>query len=152
MIDELIKTAIKSKNKEELKAYRNLKSKILEYKTSKNAKPYTKEIEFQIINKECKKLQDSILEFSKADRQDLVLECRIELDVLEKLLPPPVSKSEIYSELSYWAEQNYYINDEISYEIEIPKKEMGSAIKYLKSKFPTADGKLISDIVKENLV
>ena len=48
-------------------------------------------------------------------------------------------------------ELNVGIN-EISYEIEIPKKEMGSAIKYLKSKFPTADGKLISDIVKENLV
>lgn len=31
----------------------------------------------------------------------------------------------------------------------IPKKEMGTAIKYLKSKFPTADGKLISTIVKE---
>ena len=31
----------------------------------------------------------------------------------------------------------------------IPKKEMGNAIKHLKSKFPQADGKLISTIVKE---
>ena len=29
---------------------------------------------------------------------------------------------------------------------------MGTVIKYLKSKFPTADGKMISDIVKENLI
>lgn len=35
---------------------------------------------------------------------------------------------------------------------EIPKKEMGTAIKYLKSKFPTADGKMISEIVKKYLV
>lgn len=34
----------------------------------------------------------------------------------------------------------------------IPKKEMGNAIKYLKSKFPTADGKMISEIVKKYLV
>ena len=35
---------------------------------------------------------------------------------------------------------------------EIQKKEMGTAIKYLKSKFPTADGKMISEIVKKYLV
>ena len=29
---------------------------------------------------------------------------------------------------------------------------MGIAIKYLKKKFPSVDGKLISDIVKENSV
>ena len=34
----------------------------------------------------------------------------------------------------------------------IPKKEMGSAIKHLKSKFPQADGKMISNIVKEYIV
>ena len=33
-------------------------------------------------------------------------------------------------------------------EIKIPKKEMGRTIKYLKSKFPQADGKVISEIVK----
>lgn len=31
---------------------------------------------------------------------------------------------------------------------QIPKKEMGNAIKYLKSEFPQADGKMISEIVK----
>ena len=34
----------------------------------------------------------------------------------------------------------------------IPKKEMGTAIKYLKSKFPTANGKIISDIVKTYII
>lgn len=34
----------------------------------------------------------------------------------------------------------------------IPKKEIGNAIKHLKSKFPQADGKMISNIVKEYLV
>ena len=150
-IDECIKQALKSKNKIELKVYRGLKSKILEFKTAKNAKLYTDEEELKLISKECKIREDAILEFLKADRQDLVSEYRDELEVLQKLLPAPISKSEIYSELSYWAEQNYYVNDEIAYEIEIPKKEMGNVIKYLKSKFPTADGKLISDVVKENL-
>ena len=147
-IDELIKQALKSKNELELKVYRNLKARVLEFKTAKNSKPYTREEELKIISKECKKLEDAILEFSKADRQDLVLEYRDELEVLKKLLPEPVDISEIYSELLYWSEKSHFINDEIAYEIEIPKKEMGNAIKYLKSKFPTVDGKIISELIK----
>jgi uncharacterized protein YqeY len=33
----------------------------------------------------------------------------------------------------------------------IPKKNMGEVIKATKSQFPTADGKIISEIVKVNL-
>lgn len=142
---------MKNGDKVSLKVYRNLKSKVLEYKTSKGAKPYSDEIEFQIISKYVKNCEDAISQFSEAGRQDLVSEHRDELEVLRKLLPEPVSKSEIYDELSYWAEQNDYVETDIAYEIVIPKKEMGTVIKYLKSKFPTADGKLISDIVKSNL-
>lgn len=151
-IDTLIKQSLKSKNTLELKVYRNLKSKILEFKTAKNAKSYTDEEELKLISKEVKKLEDAVLEFSKADRQDLILDYTYELEVLKKLLPEPVDKSEIYSELLYWAEKSHFINDEIAYKIEIPKKEMGNAIKYLKSKFPTVDGKIISNIVKENMI
>lgn len=151
-IDNLIKEALKSKNNIELKAYRNLKSKILEFKTAKNSKPYTEEEELKLISKEVKKLEDAVLEFSQASRDDLALEYREELEVLKKLLPEPIDTSEIYSELLYWAEKSHFINDEIAYEIEIPKKEMGNAIKYLKSKFPTVDGKIISEIVKEYII
>ena len=81
--------------------------------------------------------------------EDLASECRDELEVLRKLLPEPVTASEIYEELRYWAEKNHYLNEEIASEIQIPKKEMGVVIKYIKSKLPTADGKMISEIVKE---
>ena len=76
------------------------------------------------------------------------------------MLPEPVNESQIHSELCIWAGKNKFIETFLtedwgySYDaIEtskpfIPKKEMGNAIKYLKSKFPQADGKLISTIVK----
>jgi hypothetical protein len=35
--------------------------------------------------------------------------------------------------------------------IAIPKKEMGNFIKQIKTVFPTADGKMVSDIIKANL-
>ena len=46
--------------------------------------------------------------------------------------------------------EDEYLNEkgEIVKGIQISKKEMGNAIKYLKSKFPQADGKLISGIIK----
>ena len=153
-IDKLVQQAMKSRNKTELRAYKNLKAEIQTFKTAKNAKPYDEAAEISIIKKYCEKLEKSILSFSEANREDLVAEYTDELVVLKKLLPKPVNESEIYSKLSEWCRENHFIQrfqTAIGYEeyLVIPKKEMGNAIKYLKSKFPQADGKLISNIVKE---
>ena len=150
-IDELIKTSMKAKNQVELRAYKNLKAEIQTFKTAKNAKPYDEVAEISIIKKYCEKLEKSILSFSEARREDLVTEYSDELEVLRKLLPKPVNESDIEYILYNWAdEENFmdYSGSDLP-EIKIPKKEMGRAIKYLKSKFPQADGKVISKIVKK---
>ena len=150
-IDNLIKDALKNKQTVELKVYRNLKADIMAFKTQKNAPEYNEASEISIIRKYATKMEDAEKQYSQAGREDLASECRDELEVLRKLLPEPVTASEIYEELRYWAEKNHYLNEEIASEIKIPKKEMGVVIKYIKSKLPTADGKMISEIVKENL-
>ena len=156
-INELIKSAMKSKNQVELRAYKNLKAEIQILQTAKNAKPYDDAAEIQLISKMCKKLEDSILSFSEAGREDLATEYREELEVLKKLLPEPVKPSDIMLVLWEWASQNKYLvqfneNPNNFSEPKIPKKEMGNVIKYLKSRFPQADGKIISNIVKEYIV
>jgi uncharacterized protein YqeY len=151
-IDELIKESLRNKKTSELKVYRNLKADIMAFKTQKNAPTYDEAAELKIIQKYVTKMEDAEKQYSQAGREDLASECRDELEVLRKLLPEPVTASEIYEELRYWAEKNHYLNEEIASEIKIPKKEMGVVIKYIKSKLPTADGKMISEIVKENLV
>ena len=141
---------MKAKNQVELRAYKNLKAEIQTFKTAKNAKPYDEVAEISIIKKYCEKLEKSILSFSEARREDLVAEYSDELEVLRKLLPKPVNESDIEYILYNWAdEENFmdYSGNDLP-EIKIPKKEMGRAIKYLKSKFPQADGKVISEIVK----
>ena len=150
-IDELIKESLKNKKTSELKVYRNLKADIMAFKTQKNAPTYDEAAELKIIQKYVTKMEDAEKQYSQAGREDLASECKDELEVLRKLLPEPVTASEIYEELRYWAEKNHYLNEEIASEIQIPKKEMGAVIKYIKSKLPTADGKMISEIVKENL-
>lgn len=150
-IHTLIKNATLSKDRVALNAYKNIKSELQKVLTAKNAPEYSEALFMQVITKYAKSLEDAIKQFSEAHRDDLVSEYTSELEVVKKLLPEPVSASEIYESLSYWAEKNHYINDEIAYEIQIPKKEMGVAIKYLKKEFPTADGKMISEIVKKSL-
>lgn len=163
-IDELIKTAMKSRNKVELQAYQNLKAEIQKLKTAKNAKPYDEAAELSIISRYSKSLEDAIKQFSEAHRDDLVAEYTSELEVVKKLLPEPVNESQIMYELIQWSKNNLEnFSSEPEYDaeigaviprinIQIPKKEMGTVIKYLKSKFPTADGKTISDIVKKYVI
>ena len=107
-INELIKSSMKSGDKVALRAYKNLKAEIQKVKTAKNAKPYTDAAEIQLISKMCKNLEDAILDFSKAHRDDLVADYTSELEVLKKLLPEPVNESQICSELSEWCRENHF--------------------------------------------
>lgn len=152
-IDLLIKNSMKSKNSNELRAYKNLKAEIQLLKTAKNTKPYNEAAEIQLISKMCKRLEEDIRGFSEAHRKDLESECRSELEVLKKLLPEPVNEQQIYSELCSWSDNHGFTIIENEYPIlQIPKKEMGNAIKFLKISFPQVDGKMISGIVKEYVI
>lgn len=156
-IDNLIKQAMKSHNKEELLVYQAIKTEIINYKTAKNAKPYDEVAEISILKKMVKQREDSEKQYLEAGRKNLAMQEYNESEIIKKLLPAPVNKSDIMLVLCEWANSKGFlvqfneIPNNFS-EPRIPKKEMGSAIKYLKSKFPQADGKIISEIVKEYLV
>lgn len=163
-IDELIKQAMKSKNKTELEAYKNIKVEIQKNQTAKGAKPLTDESQLQIISKYAKSLEDAIKQFSEARRDDLVASYTSELEVVKKLLPEPVNEAQIMYELFQWSKNDFEnFSSTLEYDaevgaviprinIQIPKKQMGNVIKYVKSKLPTADGKMISEIVKKYIV
>ena len=153
-INELIKSSMKSGDKVALRAYKNLKAEIQKVKTAKNAKPYTDATEIQLISKMCKNLEDAILDFSKAHRDDLVADYTSELEVLKKLLPEPVNESQIYSFVEEYCLNNNFVGNTEAQEniIQIPKKEMGKVIKVVKETYPQADGKLISSIVKKYVI
>lgn len=153
-INELIKSSMKSGDKVALRAYKNLKTEIQKVKTAKNAKPYTDAAEIQLISKMCKNLEDAILDFSKAHREDLVSDDTSELEVLKKLLPEPVNESQICSFVEEYCLNNNFVGNTEAQEniIQIPKKEMGKVIKVVKETYPQADGKLISSIVKKYVI
>ena len=145
-IDEKIKESIKNKNAAALRVFRNLKTDIMNFTTQKNAPEYTYSVEVGLIKKYVTKMEDAEKQYLEAGREDLVQECREELDILRTLLPASINPEEI--EHFLW---EYGISNEIIYESKliIPKKSMGSVIKLIKETYPTADGKLVSDIVKK---
>ena len=145
---------MKSGNKAALRAHKNLKAEIQKVKTAKNAKPYTDAAEIQLISKMCKNLEDAILDFSKAHREDLVSDYTSELEVLKKLLPEPVNESQICSFIEEYCLNNNFVGSTKAQEniIQIPKREMGKVIKVVKETYPQADGKLISSIVKKYVI
>ena len=151
-IDELIKESLKNKKTSELKVYRNLKADIMAFKTQKNAPTYDEAAELKIIQKYVTKMEDAENQYSQANREDLASECRDELEVLRKLLPEPVEAQDINSILAGWCVKNNFVNTENEAKIEIPKKSMGLAIKAMKEVFPTADGKIISEVVKQYVI
>lgn len=159
-IDSLIKNATLSRDKVALNAYKNLKTELQKVLTAKNAPEYSEALFIQVTAKYAKSLEDAIKQFSEAHRDDLVADYTVELEAVKKLLPAPVNESDIFSFIGedeffsrFYVEIHGGERGELVYlEPEIPKKEMGTVIKYLKSKFPTADGKMISNIVKKYVI
>ena len=147
-IDELIKSSLKNKDTVALKVYRNLKADAMAFKTQKNAPEYTRAVEQNLIKKYVAKMEDAEKQYLEAGREDLATECREELEVLKQWLPAPATAQDVCSILAGWCVNNGYINLTDG-SLVIPKKSMGTAIKAMKEVFPTADGKMISDVVKQ---
>lgn len=151
-LDELIKSSLKNKDTVALKVYRNLKADAMAFKTQKNAPEYTRAVEQNLIKKYVAKMEDAEKQYLEAGREDLATECREELEVLKKWLPAPATAQDVYSILTGWCANNGFVNEETEQKLAIPKKSMGIAIKAMKEVFPTADGKMISDVVKQYVV
>lgn len=149
-IDELIKESFKSQKFTELKVYRLLKSMIMNFKTQKNAPEYTEAVEVSLIRKYIQQSEEAKQQYEEAGREAMVKECLEEIEVLKTLLPKEIDPQDVRSILAGWCARNSFLN--ASNDPEIPKKSMGVAIKTMKEVFPTADGKMISDVVKEFVV
>lgn len=143
-INKLISEAMKSRNSIALNAYKNLKAEIQLFKTAKNAKEYDDVAEAQVIGKYCKKLETAISEFENGGREDLAGDYKSELAVLQPLLPELPSTDDIKSAIKEWMD----INEVTS----VPQKSFGIVVKYVKMKLPLADGKGVSEAVREFVI
>ena len=149
-IDKLIKEAILEKNGAKKEAYRAIKAELLLNNSAKKPKEFGKdiqlpngefinELQISIIRKLISQREESISMYDANSRKDLADMYREQNKYLKKLLPPEISKEQI-QETIYGLFPNGFI-----------QKEMGKVIKSVKEIYPTADGKLIAETVKENI-
>lgn len=140
-INSMIMTSMKSGEKEKAETYRLIKAKLLEAKTAKNAKPIDEAMEFTILNKMVKERLDDAANYEANGRKDLADKERLEASIISELLPKAATEDEINNAIDEFVSNNGCID----------KKSMGLAIKYVKSKYATADGKLVSTLVMKRL-
>ena len=155
-IDELIKCATLEKNSAKKEAYRAIKAELLLNSSSKNPKPsgkniyikgfepekdfHTNELEISIIRKQIQIREEQVSMYDANSRKDLADMYREQMKYLKELLPPEISEDKIQE-----AVVTAYPNG-------FSQKEIGKIIKQIKEIYPTADGKLISEVVKQHIV
>ncbi len=138
-IDKLIKEAILEKNSAKKEAYRAIKAELLLIATGKNAPTIDEATEIRVIRKLISQRDESISMYDANSRKDLADMYREQNKYLKELLPPEISKEQIQESI-----YGFYPNG-------FTQKEMGKVIKAIKEVYPTADGKLIAETVKENI-
>jgi uncharacterized protein YqeY len=95
-----------------------------------------------VIKKHIKQHQDSIEQFGKGNRQDLVDKESKELEILRSYLPAELPPEEIKK----------IIEEVIAVTAAQGMKDMGRVMKEVNAKIAgRADGKLVSDLVRERL-
>ena len=144
-LNGLIMQAMKEHKKMRLEALRAIKTAFTNWETSKEhaGQELTEADEIQIIKKLIKQREESIEIYMANDRIELANEEHAQLLVLKEFLPAEVT-----------AEQIEFIVENIvlSHVIEPIKKNMGAIVKAVKETLPTADGKLVAQIVQKHLV
>lgn len=86
--------AMKEKNKEELSVLRMAKGAMDKIRIDQK-KEVDDQLLIEVIAKEIKSRNDSIAEFKKGDREDLVSKTENEINILKRYLPEQLSEEEV---------------------------------------------------------
>jgi uncharacterized protein YqeY len=142
-IDSDIKAAMLAKNKDELEALRSIKSMILLAETEKGVSAeISPDMENRLLMKAAKQRKESAEIFQKEKRDDLAKCELIQLEIINRYLPKPLSTAEVESKLKELIAQ---VGAKGPQDM---GKVMGAATKQLAGQ---ADGKLISELVRKLL-
>ncbi len=135
------KNAIKQRNKFKANVISMAKAAILMVEKSGVAEVDDNKV-IEILAKEVKLRRDSLVEFEKGNRQDLVDQTKTEIEILLRYLPQQLTEEEIRKIVMESAEKLGTSSI----------KDMGKLMADVKPKVNgRADGKVVSQIVKEYL-
>lgn len=138
---EDLKTAMKNKDIVKKNTIQMIRAAILQTEKDKQIELDDNSI-LEIINKQVKQKNDALEQFKKANRQDLVEQTKLEINILKEYLPKQLSREEV-EQIVVDLSRTLGIFD---------MKGMGTLIKSAKAKIGAgSDGKTISEVVKKVL-
>ena len=140
-LQEDLKSSMKNKDTVKKSVVTLIRASIKQYEVDNRVELSDDEI-IDLIAKQLKQRRDSLVEFQKANRDDLVSETESEIEVLKEYLPQQLSEEEL----------NEIVIATISEVGATSMKDMGKIMSAIKPKVKgRADGKLINELVKKNL-
>ena len=138
---EDLKMAMKNKDIVKKNTIQMIRAAILQTEKDKQIELDDNNI-LEIISKQVKQKNDALEQFEKADRQDLVEQTKLEINILKEYLPKQLSREEV-EQIVVDLSRTLGIFD---------MKGMGTLIKSAKAKIGAgSDGKTISEVVKKVL-
>jgi hypothetical protein len=138
---EDMKVSMREKNVIRKNVVQMVRAAILQVEKDKHIELTDEQI-IDVIAKESKKRKDSLADYEKSGREDLVEQINEEIKILAEYLPQPLSREELEK-----------VIDEVIADVKATTiKEMGIVMKAVKEKVgAAADGKTINEIVKQKL-
>jgi uncharacterized protein YqeY len=137
-----MKQAMKSKEKEKLAVIRMVKASLQNEAIKLQTSELSEDAELTVLSREVKQRKDSLLEFIKAGRDDLVDKLKAEIAILEEYLPTQLSEDELVE----------IVKETISEVNASSKAEMGKVMSAIMPKVKgKADGGLVNRLVQQHL-
>ncbi|MCM2531596.1 GatB/YqeY domain-containing protein [Neobacillus pocheonensis] len=137
-----MKQAMKNKEKDKLSVIRMVKASMQNEAIKLGKNELSEEEELTILSREVKQRKDSLHEFDKAGREDLVDKVRTELTFVELYLPKQLSEEELTE----------IVKEAISDIGAKSKADMGKVMAALMPKVKgKADGSLVNKLVQQHL-
>lgn len=140
-LEQDMKQAMKDKDKFRLSVIRMIRSAIKNKEISEQRVPDEGEV-LDILNREVKQRKDSLQDFEKAGREDLVEQVQKEIEVIMGYLPKQLSEEEVEA----------LVKQTIQDVGASSKADMGKVMGALMPKIKgRADGKTVNQIVQKHL-
>lgn len=143
VIDNQIANAMKSGNHLHLTVWRAIKTEFVKFQTSGAGVELTDDKEMQIITKMVQQRKDSFEQYAQAGRHELASAEEAEMKILMTLLPNEPTEEDIVEAITNF----------LSNKTEKPTmKDMRDVMAFVKTKYPTVNGGLVSKIFRENYI
>jgi uncharacterized protein YqeY len=145
-INKQIAEAMKSRNRTRLDALKLIKAELV--KAEKDGVTLDDAKEAKILLKMIDQRKESISQYIKGGRNDLVESEQNEIDIIKEFIPEQPTEEEI-EKYTYDAIDAYIEQNDSDYQISM--KDMKPILSMVQEKYPTANGKIVSKVLKEKI-